>query len=97
MLYLLLIACSTSSGPASPESPAGNSLAALSQAGEAASKLEAVGGALASKARAQLDGQNPEAPGSLREEMERIGEEVKAIRENLQEAAEALELPKKPR
>jgi hypothetical protein len=95
MLTLLLLACSTTSGPADPESPAGKSAGAIEQAANAATQIEAISTAIALKARAEIDRgvTNERSFLELSNDLESLKKEIQSLETDLDQAAKMLAIP----
>jgi hypothetical protein len=94
MLTLLLLACSTTSGPPDPESPTAKSAEAIEQAAKAATQIEAVSHVIAFKTRAEIDRRVRDEPSSLdlSNDLEALKKEIQSIEDNLDQAAKMLAL-----
>jgi hypothetical protein len=95
MLTLLLLACSTTNGPAEPESPAAKSVEAIEQAGIAATQIEAISNSIAIKARAEIDRGSTGEPSflDLSSELEALKTEIQSIENNLDQTVKVLAIP----
>lgn len=95
MLTLLLLACSTTSGSPDPESPAAKSAAAIEQAAEAATQIEATSHAIAIKTRAEIDRRARDESSSLdlSSDLEALKKEIQSVEDSLDQAAKILARP----